>query len=447
MSYMQDYEDYNSNSKKIPYDDIPISRKSQGKKPLSVSFSGFKVLIILVAVLFVSNIALIITSLYYLNNGIVREVNYYDNQIIPTTNVSAMATSTAKWSSVCVAAGGTCYDEYSFFTSTKSQGSGVILSINKAENYAYILTCHHVIDGYESSVYVLFPTMFEPVYNTATNTDKVSVVGYSSYYDIAVIKVKGINKYFECQEIKVYDSTYISDGDTVFAIGNSLSAGLSVTSGVVSRVNTLTYVEGNNFVTREIQISAEINPGNSGGGLFNDKGQFVGLVNARIHNAKIGGKIETVFGTSFAIPGTFAINIANNIIKNNGAPEFASIGVSFEHQINYGKGPVYVKDGNNETKEIERYYAYVSNVNNGSDADGSTGLQVNDIIVGFRYTDINGVKHGYANDSDMVPMYNKYSFEDICFNIKEKTNVTFIVKRKTNTTIEVTFKANTFEVK
>lgn len=430
MSYMQDYEDYNSNSQKIPYDDIPISRRSQkGRKPLSASFSGFKTLVIMIAILFVSNIALLITSIYYLNNGIVREVHYHKNDITATGNVSAIATATAQWSSVCIAAGGTCYDEYTFFNATHSNGSGVILDIDTKKNIAYFLTCYHVIDGYENKVYVMLPSMLIPV--------QVQVVGYSSYYDIAVLKVEDIDKYYECTEVQVYDSSYISLGEPVFAVGNSLSGGTSVTEGVISRVNTLVKVEGNSHYSREIQTSAAINPGNSGGGLFNSEGKLVGIINAKLHTVKVNNTNLTVSGTAFAIPSTLAVGIANSIINNDGSPTAVSLGVTFENNAKLGKSPAYV-DYNGETKEIEQYYPEVASVKSGSISSGS--LQEGDIIKSFKYTNRNGV-------TQTKVMYNIYSFEDISFDIKHNTQIVFYIQRATISgfrDVEVTINASSY---
>ena len=70
-------------------------------------------------------------------------------------------------------------------------------------------------------------------------------------------------------------------GDVVFAIGNPLGVGQTVTMGIVSatsrRVGILEEVAGYEDF---IQTDAAINPGSSGGALVNAKGQLIGMIAA-----------------------------------------------------------------------------------------------------------------------------------------------------------------------
>ncbi len=68
----------------------------------------------------------------------------------------------------------------------------------------------------------------------------------------------------------------ITQGEPVLAIGNPAGLGWTLTRGAVSALRT------NEFGSREvpiIQTDATINPGNSGGGLYNEKGQLIGINN------------------------------------------------------------------------------------------------------------------------------------------------------------------------
>ena len=58
-----------------------------------------------------------------------------------------------------------------------------------------------------------------------------------------------------------------------------------------------------------LQTNAAINPGNSGGGLFNDRGELIGIVNAK----SSGNNIE---GLGFAIPIDRAKDVIENLIEN-----------------------------------------------------------------------------------------------------------------------------------
>ena len=72
----------------------------------------------------------------------------------------------------------------------------------------------------------------------------------------------------------------------------------------------MTGVDGVTNVTfRTIRIDTAINSGNSGGGLFNEHGELIGIVNAKL----VSTEIENI---AYAIPRDIAINIANNLIYN-----------------------------------------------------------------------------------------------------------------------------------
>ena len=60
---------------------------------------------------------------------------------------------------------------------------------------------------------------------------------------------------------------------------------------------------------RVIRVDTAVNPGNSGGGLFNSKGELIGIVNAKI----ISSDVENI---GYAIPSSVAINVADNIINH-----------------------------------------------------------------------------------------------------------------------------------
>jgi serine protease Do len=58
---------------------------------------------------------------------------------------------------------------------------------------------------------------------------------------------------------------------------------------------------------RCIRIDAAVNSGNSGGGLFNDKGELIGIVNAKLSDT-------SVDNIGYAIPSNVAKAVADNII-------------------------------------------------------------------------------------------------------------------------------------
>ncbi len=156
-------------------------------------------------------------------------------------------------------------------------GSGVIISEN-----GYILTCNHVVEG-ASSVKVTL--------KSGDAYDAV-LVGCDEAGDIAVLKIDaGTSLPYAEQGC----SADLVVGEWVVAVGNPLGTlGGTVTTGIISATErNVTMSDGSEMTL--IQTDTAINSGNSGGGLFNLKGQLIGIVNAKY-------SASGVEGLAFAIP-------------------------------------------------------------------------------------------------------------------------------------------------
>ena len=199
-------------------------------------------------------------------------------------------------------------------SSKAASGSGVIYKLDKNKGEAYVITNHHVV--YDSTsgsisknikVFLYGQEGYEECAMSAT------YVGGSLSYDIAILKITGstvlINSIAAAAEFANSDN--VSVLDTVIAVGNAQGSGISATVGYVnveSEYITMTGVDDKTEVTlRVIRTDAAVNPGNSGGGLFNDKGEVVGIVNAKSAN-------NGVDNIGYAIPSNVAKSIAENII-------------------------------------------------------------------------------------------------------------------------------------
>lgn len=211
-----------------------------------------------------------------------------------------------------------------------SAGSGVIYRLDKTEGDAYIITNYHVVydvnsiqpNGIADAIRVyIYGKEFGPDYNSAYKEGDLNYsisaqyIGGSMTYDIAVLKVAGndILKNSDALPVMTADSNDIAVGSTAIAVGNPEGVGISATSGVVSidsetismkAADEITYV---NF--RVMRIDTAINSGNSGGGLFNAKGELIGIVNAKI----MSDNIENI---GYAIPSNIVLNAVENIIHN-----------------------------------------------------------------------------------------------------------------------------------
>ena len=156
-------------------------------------------------------------------------------------------------------------------------------------------------------------------------------------------------------------------GDMVVAIGNPLGYGLTVTPGVVSALQRSVTVE--NTTMTLMQTSAAINNGNSGGGLFNLRGELIGIV-----NAKVGG--TSVEGMGFAIPSTTVVKSLNDLKNYGYITGKARLGVTIETK-QYQTWPYM---------QTHSYIQVVEINPNGSAA--TSGLQVGDILYQFNGKEI-----------------------------------------------------------
>ena len=154
-------------------------------------------------------------------------------------------------------------------------GSGFII-----DPAGYIATNYHVVAG-AYRIIVMF---------SDGETAPASLAGYSRPCDIALLKVT-TNRTLAA--IRWGDSDALQIGDPVFAVGNPLGLGLSVSGGIVSALNrNIMDTPYDHF----IQTDAAINHGNSGGPLFNLKGEVIG-VDTAIISPTTGSA-----GLGFAIP-------------------------------------------------------------------------------------------------------------------------------------------------
>ena len=187
-------------------------------------------------------------------------------------------------------------------------GSGVVLDTD-----GNILTNYHVIEGAQSiSV------------STGDASYDATVVGSDESSDLAVIKIDAGDA--ALTPIEVGDSSTLQVGDWVMSLGSPFGLEQSVSTGIVSslyRSTMLQNTSGNTIYTNLIQTDATINPGNSGGALVDDEGKLVGI------NSLIESYSGSSSGVGFAIPGNYAVEVAQKLIAGQTVTH-AYIGGSFQ---------------------------------------------------------------------------------------------------------------------
>ncbi len=237
---------------------------------------------------------------------------------------------------------------------SSSAGSGVIIGSYKIDGKPggyYVVTNAHVVEV-ENGVIANKITI-----TTSDNTEYsvTRVRGSDSDGDIAVLM---INTTDTLTGVNFGNSDNLVLGQEVIAIGNPLGEfGGSCTNGIISALDREVEIEGQKFSL--LQTNAAINQGNSGGGLFNMKGQLIGIINAK----SMGDGIE---GIGFAIPSNDAKEIVEYLIT----------------------GPYLGVTVAEKTDAFSNSLVYVHFLENGYN---DNNLQVQDIILSLNGIDITTV--------------------------------------------------------
>ena len=227
---------------------------------------------------------------------------------INAKSISALVTPSVVSISVKTASGG-------------GTGSGSIYKSNST--ISYIITNNHVVEAAATSgtIKVEFADGSEIA---------ATIVGRDRMYDIAVLQVKKGN----LPAIALGDSSKISVGEEVLAIGSPLGLANTVTQGIISALNrpvTAGTTDSTSYVNA-IQTDAAINPGNSGGPLVNSAGAVIGVNSAiaTLGSSSLSSQSGSI-GLGFAIPINQARKTAEQLIKN-GKATYPVVGVSVDMQ-------------------------------------------------------------------------------------------------------------------
>ncbi|MBI0299192.1 trypsin-like peptidase domain-containing protein, partial [Streptomyces sp. PRKS01-29] len=249
--------------------------------------------------------------------ALVTNATQKSDTTVSTPVVNANSSSHSGVSAVAAAVSPSIVEVSASGTSGQSTGSGVVITSG-----GEIITNNHVVSGADA----IKVTFSDGSKKTAT------VVGTDSKKDLALIKVEGASG---LKAASLGDSSKVTVGDQVVAIGSPEGLTGTVTSGIVSALDRDVTVStdqgqgqdgqgpggggqwpfefgggryngdvGSSTTTyKAIQTDASLNPGNSGGALINMSGQVIGI-NSAMYSAAAGQSSSSAgsVGLGFSIP-------------------------------------------------------------------------------------------------------------------------------------------------
>ncbi|KAJ4729166.1 Protease Do-like 9 [Melia azedarach] len=152
-----------------------------------------------------------------------------------------------------------------------------------------------------------------------------TVLAIGTECDIAMLTVNDDEFWEGVSPVEFGDLPALQDAVAVvgYPIGGDT---ISVTSGVVSRMEILSYVHGSTELLG-LQIDAAINSGNSGGPAFNDKGKCVGIAFQSL-------KHDDVENIGYVIPTPVILHFIEDYEKNGAYTGFPILGVEWQKMEN-----------------------------------------------------------------------------------------------------------------
>ncbi len=357
--------------------------------------------------------------------------------------------------------------QISYYYDNVYSGSGVIVDLDKTNGDAYVLTnCHVVYDdtavtpvtdrvylylygqdiegqnynlvydedgkyksGNKTYKYLEYSTTDDDYYRI-----DATVVAASVQYDLALLKVSDSDVLKNSNAIAASfaddDEVYI--GQSVYAVGNPLGAGTTVTTGVVSSDSEETQVGVSSTeytLYREIKTDTVVNPGNSGGALYNSSGEIIGIVNCGLTSYGT----ETVQGTSYALPASYVKRVYELMKDTASGSQITEPGISRA----YIKGCYSVDSTDYSSYSVQNSistgyesiysYSYLDESSGTPRArireyvvptTTSYGLEVSDIITHLTITDKQG------NTVEDLDITRKYMLDDALISYRSGYTVT-----------------------
>ncbi len=197
------------------------------------------------------------------------------------------------------------YDNINSIVELKASSKSIGESFGTAEfidEQGTLVTNAHIVTYKQLGVVHLFEE-YEIRFANEDDYREVELIKYNVELDIAVLKIA--DDTIQVKPLQIGDSSTLRSGNTVYAIGNTINYGLSMSKGIIGiPLLNVTY----DGVKREvIQCDLTIAEGNSGGALLNEYGLLIGITTFRTKD-NLG---NVVYGIAYCIPINVVIDYVN----------------------------------------------------------------------------------------------------------------------------------------
>ena len=387
------------------------------------------------------------TSVHNINKSLQSTMKLYTEFIVGTTSTNMFGQTTS-----------TTYNT-SVYT-----GSAVIYSIMD-NDYTYIITNYHVVylksaDATRNSLTDKPSNFARHIYgylygseceDDVSKSETKDENGYTQYTyggnvveleyvdgsvscDVAVLRAKtaDLKKVNEnISAVTFADDYYV--GETVYAIGNSAAFDLSVSSGIVSidNQNIELDIDGTERTYRSLRFDAETYSGISGGGLFNSKGELIGLCNAGAT------QYDSI---NYAVPVQVVKNAVENIVYYANDGKSATEGVmKFScYAVFSSQNSRYVYD------EVSGYGNIVEDVivssvgENSQTVENQMGMKVGDVVksvvVTRKTSELDGEQTVEKTIVNTYEITRAFQIDDLYVALRTGDVVQFTVEREVEVT-------------
>jgi serine protease Do/serine protease DegQ len=140
---------------------------------------------------------------------------------------------------------------------------------------------------------------------------QAKIIGFDRSTDVAVLKIEADEP---LPHVSLANSDRLEVGDVVFAAGNPLGIGMTVTMGIISATkrSELGVLDEVGSYENFIQTDAAINRGNSGGPLLDSRGRLIGI------NTAIISQTGSSIGIGLAIPVNMVKKVLTDLVEVGG---------------------------------------------------------------------------------------------------------------------------------